>query len=123
MKFQLEDHQDNNFISNYDSESVVVSEKTYRGSLLISTTNITQDWALKKIEDFTEKDCLFIANQNSEIILLGSQSSIASIDARHRFWFANHGMGLEVMNIGAACRTYNILAAEGRSVLAALIFP
>ena len=123
MKFQLEDHQDNNFISSYDTESVVVNEKIYKGSLLISTTNITQDWVLTKIEDFSEKDCLFIANQGAEIILLGSQCSISSIDPRHRFWFANNGMGLEVMNIGAACRTYNVLAAEERSVLAALIFP
>ena len=122
MKFQLDDHQDINFISNYDTNSIVINEITYSSSLLVSINKIKQGWQVSSIDDINEDDCQFIADQGNEIVLLGTTSEIVSINPKYRVWFANNGMGLEVMNLGAACRTYNVLASERRSVIAALIF-
>ena len=58
----------------------------------------------------------------SEIILLGTGNRLRFPPGALLRLFAPAGIGLEVMDLQAACRTYNILAAEGRSVAAALLF-
>ena len=56
-----------------------------------------------------------------ELLLIGTGKSIAMIDSAIRPLFKSKGIALEVMDTGAACRTYNILLAEERRVAAALI--
>ena len=58
----------------------------------------------------------------SEIILLGTGSRLRFPPAPLLRLFLAARIGLEVMDLQAACRTYNILAAEGRNVAAALLF-
>ncbi len=55
------------------------------------------------------------------MVLLGTGRRHAPVAPRWMAWFGGRGMGLEVMDTRAACRTYNILATEGRRVVAALI--
>ena len=55
-----------------------------------------------------------------EVVLLGTSRERASPNPEWSALFAARGMGLEVMTLDAACRTYNILAADGRRVAAAL---
>jgi len=56
-----------------------------------------------------------------ELLLVGTGLDIASIDPALRGWLKDFGVGLDVMQTGAAARTYNILVAENRKVAAALI--
>ncbi|MDP4023861.1 MTH938/NDUFAF3 family protein [Methylobacterium sp. NEAU 140] len=56
-----------------------------------------------------------------ELLLVGTGLEIAAIDPALRGWLKNFGVGLDVMQTGAAARTYNILVAENRKVAAALI--
>ena len=58
----------------------------------------------------------------TEIVLLGTGSRLRFPSGILMRPFAPAGIGLEVMDLGAACRTYNTLAAEGRKVAAALVF-
>ncbi len=58
----------------------------------------------------------------TEMILLGTGSRLRFPSGALLRPFANAGIGLDVMDLQAACRTYNILAAEGRKVAAALLF-
>jgi len=58
----------------------------------------------------------------TEIILLGTGSRLRFPSGALLRPFAHAGIGLDVMDLPAACRTYNILAAEGRKVAAALLF-
>lgn len=56
-----------------------------------------------------------------ELLLVGTGLDIAAIDPALRGWLRDSGVGLDVMQTGAAARTYNILVAENRKVAAALI--
>ncbi len=56
-----------------------------------------------------------------ELLLVGTGLDIAAIDPALRGWLKDAGVGLDVMQTGAAARTYNILVAENRKVAAALI--
>ena len=58
----------------------------------------------------------------TEIILLGTGNRLRFPSGALLRPFAKAGIGLDVMDLPAACRTYNILAAEGRKVAAALLF-
>ena len=55
-----------------------------------------------------------------EVVLLGVSRGLAAPNPEWAVLFAERGVGLEVMTLDAACRTYNILAADGRRVAAAL---
>lgn len=56
-----------------------------------------------------------------ELLLVGTGLDIVAIDPALRGWLKDAGVGLDVMQTGAAARTYNILVAENRKVAAALI--
>ncbi|GJE38204.1 Mth938-like domain-containing protein [Methylobacterium persicinum] len=56
-----------------------------------------------------------------ELLLVGTGRDIVAIDPALRGWLKDAGVGLDVMQTGAAARTYNILVAENRKVAAALI--
>ena len=55
-----------------------------------------------------------------EVVLLGTSRKFAAPNPKWAALFAERGVGLEVMTLDAACRTYNILASDGRRVAAAL---
>ena len=56
-----------------------------------------------------------------ELLLMGCGPSIRQLSMEHRTALREAGIGVELMDTGAACRTYNVLMAEGRRVAAALI--
>ncbi|SEK21933.1 Uncharacterized conserved protein, contains Mth938-like domain [Roseateles sp. YR242] len=121
MKFQLDQPQGGNNISRHDGQSVWVNGVEHRRSLLVPWQGTVVEWTLTRFEDLTAEHFERIRALKPELVIFGSGSRIrfarpqlyrALIDAR---------IGMETMDIGAACRTYNVLASEGRSVLAALL--
>jgi uncharacterized protein len=66
--------------------------------------------------------CEPIWQRSPELVIIGHCQSDLWLSAEQRALFLSRGVGLEVMKLGAACRTYNLLTADGRSV-AALLFP
>jgi uncharacterized protein len=62
-----------------------------------------------------------LAQTGVELVLLGSGQRLRFPPAGHLQALIRRGIGLETMDTAAACRTYNILASEGRKVLAALL--
>lgn len=95
---------------------------SHRGSLLFLPSGI-QPWApekpeMLKPEDF---DSIFAEGAQIEVLLLGTGRSQVFPGVELRQAFAEASIGLEPMDTGAACRTYNVLLAERRLVAAALI--
>jgi uncharacterized protein len=95
---------------------------SHRGSLLIVPSGIYA-WEPASITDVTPEACATFINEMAPpgLVLLGTGPSLQLPDAPVRKLFAEAGLGLEPMSTGAACRTYNVLLAEGRDVGAALI--
>lgn len=83
---------------------------------LLLTTEGVQSWS-----GYEEAESLLALQGSVDVIFVGTGAEIAHLPADLRQKIEQAGMGVEVMNSPAACRTYNVLAAEGRRVaLAAL---
>jgi uncharacterized protein len=80
-------------------------------------------WEAARFEDLNLQAFSHVLAERREIgfLLLGTGTSLRHPSLEVRTAFAEAGVGLEPMDTGAACRTYNILLAEGRPVAAALI--
>jgi uncharacterized protein len=84
--------------------------------------SIFPEWTTATVSTLTEADMQILLGLGTEIILLGTGKRLRFPPGELLRPFALAGIGLDVMDLQAACRTYNILAAEGRKVAAALLF-
>jgi len=98
------------------------ADMSHRGSLLALPSGI-RAWPVNAVAELTDEalDPIFAEAGEIELLLFGTGAEIAAIPAAFRTRFREAGIGLDVMQTGAAARTYNILLAENRKVAAALI--
>ncbi len=108
-------------ISGYNQGEIVVNERVYRESLILSPDSIHCPWPVLSVDDLDESNLQPILELNPYVDLLGTGEKQLFPDARIIGIFGERGIGLEVMNNGALCRTFNILVAEDREVVAAII--
>jgi len=92
------------------------------GSLLILRDE-AQDWPVRSLDELTPAvlDTIIVARAEVEFVLLGTGAAQKLPPRAIRETLAGAGIGLEFMSTEAAARTYNVLAAEGRRMAAALI--
>lgn len=121
MKLHLTTPEGNNLISSYGSGWIEVAQTRYQQSLLVMPNRIVTDWEAASTALLSETHFESIAALKPEVVLLGTGSKINFPHPRLWRSLTDAGIGLECMDTGGACRTYNILMAEGRHVIAALI--
>jgi uncharacterized protein len=109
-------------IDAYGNGGFRFADMSHRGSILILQSGILA-WPVASMADLTEETLrpVFEEADAVELLLLGTGQEIAAIPERLRQLFREARIGLDVMQTGAAARTYNILVAENRKVGAALI--
>ncbi len=120
----IEDPIDARFsIQAYGPDSITINQREYRGSLVLSPDRLIEHWPVRDLEDLNEATLACVFELQPDVVLLGTGS-------RQRFptpdlWrlFAERQLGMEAMDTGALCRTFNILAAEGRAVVALILQP
>jgi uncharacterized protein len=122
MKLHPDRSTDIHLFTGHGKDFVSIHETRHAGNLILTPTRIVPDWAAGGFDDLSADDFAAIATLDAKIVLLGTGS-------RQRFPapallrpLFDLGIAVETMNLPAACRTYNILALEGRPVAAALIF-
>ena len=120
MKFQP-DKPDVQSISGYGPGWVSVLGEKITASVVIGSRGQRIEWACQNFDDLTAAHFAVLADQGPELVIFGSGERI-------RFpkppWLAPlyaRRIGIETMGTHAACRTYNILAGEGRDVLLAVL--
>ena len=99
---------------------ILVNQERYHTPLLLSPSRIHPDW----VKDFSSLDIVHfetILDLKPELVLFGSGNVFRFPPLPLTQPLIDHGIGLEVMDTAAACRTYTVLASEGRQVVAALI--
>jgi uncharacterized protein len=101
---------------------ISVGEQALRAPCVISPHSLLSDWAATGVNELTEEQFSQLLNTQANIVLLGTEGAPQLPPAPIRALCRAKGIALETMNLGAACRTYNILASEGRTVVAGL-FP
>jgi len=121
MHFVPESCNSNLAIRACDTGQVTIGPHNYQRSLILTPERIIPDWRPRQVTDITEQDLDSILSLQAEIILLGTGTGLCFLSAQLTAYVLATGTGLEVMDTTAACRTYNILLSESRSVVAALI--
>jgi uncharacterized protein len=121
MKFQLDEPQGGNTISRHDAQGVWVNGQPHTRSVLVPWRGEVQAWRPSRFAELEEADFEALLGLKPELVLFGSGATLRF--AHPKLWRALVGarVGVETMDLAAACRTYNVLASEGRNVLAALL--
>ena len=120
MKFTLESSTRVNLVRAYSREELRIGEERVRASCIVSADRLITDWAPGRFEALTPEHLTVICALQPEVVLLGTGERQRFPPTQVRAAFAARGVGLEVMDLGAACRTYNILVQEERRAVAAL---
>ena len=108
-------------VTAYGADYVTVNGVRYQESIVLLPQRVV-GWGGRVFEALTREDCSFLGTLQAEIVLLGTGARQRFPHPRLSSPLAEARIGLEVMDLQAACRTYNILVAEGRKVAAALLF-
>jgi uncharacterized protein len=121
MKLHSESFAGLNTVTGYGLGFVEVNQARYTTPILILPEGAVQPWEIPGFAQLSFEHFLPLQHYRPEIVLLGSGARQQFPHPRLMAALAQAGMGLETMDTPAACRTYNILVAEGRKVAAALI--
>jgi uncharacterized protein len=122
MKMRADRIEGQNAIARHGPEGVVINGVEHTESVVVAWNGTVEPWHATRFDDLGVDHFARLAGLRPELVLFGSGARLRFpspallkplIDAR---------IGIETMDTAAACRTYNVLLAEGRSVVAALLF-
>ena len=121
MKLHAQLTPGSNIITAYGADHVSVNGKALHTSFIVTPATLITTWAPRTINTITEADMQQLADQECPVVLLGTGQRQQFPPAALLRALIERQIGVEIMDSNAACRTYNILVAEGRSVAAAII--
>ncbi len=111
-------------IQSYAGGRFRISGQIYASPVFVTLFHV-QEWSVqaRSISDFTLGDFQGLIDQapDIDVVLLGCGAEMAFLPRALKAELSKAGLPVEVMDTGAACRTYNVLSAEGRRVVAALL--
>ena len=122
MKIELDSTATHpNRINAYEQGSILIGNERFVSSFIITPSIVIYNWPPQIFTDITSYHLDQILEMKPELILLGTgrQQHFPETDLFSNTTKLN--IGFEVMDTGAACRSYNILLQEGRNVAAALL--
>ncbi len=122
MKSQLSlDPQGRNHIRSVSDEGVRIGDDLYPGALIVAAEAVIDDWAPDSLEALDEEHLAAILTLEPEVVLLGTGAKQQFLHPSRLAPLYRAGIGIEIMTTAAACRTFNVLVAEERRVVAALL--
>ncbi len=121
MKFSLADPADGYTIQAYDSGEILIGEQRFTRSIVLLPDRIISTWKPQTLAQLTLAEFRTILDTNPDLVLLGTGEIQRFPDMEIYQAASEVQMGLEVMTTAAACRTYNVIASEGRRAAAVLL--
>jgi uncharacterized protein len=111
-----------NIVQAYGDGGFRIGGVAHAGSVVVLPARV-EPWPVGEAAGITAESLRIVvdAEPRVELLLIGCGTRIALLPAALRRHLRAAGIGVEAMDTGAACRTYNVLVAEGRRVAAALI--
>ena len=122
MKLQAERIEGTNAIARHSLDGVIVNGAEHRHSVIVPWQGPVLAWQVDSFEALTEAHFEALAAMRPELVIFGSGARIRFPRPALLRPLMAVRVGIETMDTPAACRTYNVLLAEGRSVVAALLF-
>lgn len=104
-------------------EGVRINDALHAGSVLLLPGRPVAPWPVAPGAAPAAADFAVFVAAAPELVVLGTGAALRFPEAAARAALLERGIGLEVMTTAAACRTYNLLAQDGRRVAAGLILP
>lgn len=123
MKMALDNPGGSNSITAYEPGQVRVRDQTYTRSLIVMPQQVIEDWQPVSAEELQNTHFRPLLDDAPEVVIIGTGDQQLFPDPAVFMTLMDMGIGYEVMDNSAACRTYNILLAEDRKVALALIIP
>ena len=121
MKFHLDAPGGVNLVRGYDAGQLRIGERTHVTSVIVTAATVIEGWRPATAQDVTAADLEPLLGLAPEVVLLGTGARQQFPDPAVLRILYEQCIGVEVMDTSAACRTFNVLVAEGRPVAAALI--
>ena len=121
MRFTQDSGSSANLVRAYGPGELRINDETYRGSIIVSASAVKEAPDICRVQDLAGLDPSRILALDPELVLLGTGQRQIFPPASFRAEFLRAGIGFEVMDTGAACRTFNVLVAEQRRVAALLL--
>ncbi|MDO9094586.1 MAG: Mth938-like domain-containing protein [Rubrivivax sp.] len=121
MKFQPDTLDGVNVITRLEPGRLWVASTPFAHSVLVPWVGEVQDWQATGFGDLAAAHFERIGAFKPEVVIFGSGPRIRFAPPALMRSLIEQRIGVETMDTGAACRTYNVLVSEGRSVVAALL--
>lgn len=122
MKLHLNADASLLLFTGYGDDHVLINGQRFDASLLLTAAGVeVAPWAGLGFGAFSAAHFAWVAQRELDILLLGTGTRLRFPHPSLTRALTEARIGLEVMDIGALCRTYNILAGEGRKVGAAVL--
>jgi uncharacterized protein len=121
MKLTLDADPRVNLFRSYANGEVRVGEHVIGNSCIVTADALDTGWPPRSLEDLTVAHLEAIFSFSPQLVLLGTGAVQRFPPPAIRGAFAQKRIGLEAMDVGAACRTFNLLVQDGRKVAAALL--
>jgi len=121
MQFSADFDSTLNFVRAYSPAEIIVRDQVIRSSVIVSARELFLDWAPRSVAQLRDEHLAPLFAFKAEIVLLGTGRRQEFPATAILAAAARAGVGLEVMDTAAACRTYNVLLQEERRVVAALM--
>lgn len=120
---QLTEHTPGNhfFIRSVTTDTVVIGDETLQQSVIVGARLLERNWPVRDVVDLTADTVKPLLALQPELVILGVGEHQRMPPPPIAALFMQHHIGFECMNLGAACRTFNILMSENRRAVAALI--
>ena len=122
MKLQADRIEGQNAISRHGPDGVIVNGTPYRSSVIVPWAGGVAPWPVADFAALAEAHFAALAALRPELVIFGSGPRIRFVHPTLLRPLTGQRIGVETMDTAAACRTYNVLLAEGRKVVAALLF-
>ena len=109
------------FLRRADGRSALVNDRALQASFAIAPDWLIDDWAVGDVADLRPTDLLPLLERQPELVILGTGERQVFPAVELLAECLTRGIGIEAMDNAAAARTYNVLAGEGRRVVAGFI--
>jgi uncharacterized protein len=119
----LQPSQDRQILQAYGNGGFRVSDAQWSGAIIVFPTR-TVNWKVATLADLSTDAFAPVAEASDppiELLLIGTGQRMALLPAKLQTGLRAMGFGIDIMDTGAACRTYNVLIGEERRVAAALL--
>ncbi|OGA19857.1 MAG: hypothetical protein A3G25_18235 [Betaproteobacteria bacterium RIFCSPLOWO2_12_FULL_63_13] len=121
MKLHLTEATGKNAVTGYGDGYVLVNQERHERTLVVLPDRLVTDWPASSFEALTAAHVAALLPLGAEIILLGTGKQLRFPRAEIMAPLIRARVGYEIMDVQAACRTFNVLVSEERKVAAALL--